>query len=451
MNKILILTVILFFSLGCNMLSNLTSESTDEPTSTETETTQTETPQTSSTEAENEASTQNVSNEKDLLSIGAGAYLIKVSSEYTPDEVGRWSAFGLIDESKKIGWAGKSKNVTDQSIVFELPAKTTFKKIGFDTANVDTEGSAAKEVSVEISDTSPDSGFETILSTTLKDKTDGQNFPVEKEVAGRYVKINAKNNFGAEEWLEIMEVRGYGEQETMKPLEDVSGTYKSRYGNFRIKQEGTSIVGCYEYQSGLLNGGIDGKIMTLTWKEEGEGDSNRGPAVFLFDKEAKKFLGLWGYANGDYYSGKWDGEKISDEVGNCEHFKNLSEENAAGSQLEEELKKDGRATVYGINFDFNSDKIKDESKTTLDQIVGILKENSDWKMTVEGHTDNVGGETFNQTLSEKRANAVKKYLVDAGIDESRLTAKGLGMSKPIAKNDTEAGRARNRRVELVKQ
>ena len=107
--------------------------------------------------------------------------------------------------------------------------------------------------------------------------------------------------------------------------------------------------------------------------------------------------------------------------------------------------------IYGINFDFNSDKIKDESKPTLDKIAAVLKENSGWKMTIEGHTDNVGGESYNQTLSEKRAQSVKKYLTENGISEDRLNAVGVGMSKPIAENETEAGRAQNRRVELVKQ
>ncbi len=72
-------------------------------------------------------------------------------------------------------------------------------------------------------------------------------------------------------------------------------------------------------------------------------------------------------------------------------------------------------------------------------------------MTVEGHTDNVGGDAFNRTLSDKRANAVKTYLVGKGIEAARLSASGMGMSKPVAQNETEAGRAQNRRVELVKQ
>lgn len=71
-------------------------------------------------------------------------------------------------------------------------------------------------------------------------------------------------------------------------------------------------------------------------------------------------------------------------------------------------------------------------------------------MTIEGHTDNVGGDAFNKNLSEKRSGAVKEYLVGKGIVVARFNSSGLGMSKPVTPNDTEAGRAQNRRDELVK-
>jgi outer membrane protein OmpA-like peptidoglycan-associated protein len=80
----------------------------------------------------------------------------------------------------------------------------------------------------------------------------------------------------------------------------------------------------------------------------------------------------------------------------------------------------------------------------------MLKSHSDLKLTIEGHTDNVGDAAANQALSDKRAAAVKAYLVEKGIDASRLEAKGLGATKPKAGNDTAEGRQTNRRVELVK-
>ena len=115
------------------------------------------------------------------------------------------------------------------------------------------------------------------------------------------------------------------------------------------------------------------------------------------------------------------------------------------------MEETGKAILYGINFDFNSDVIKAESKPTLDKVIAVLKSKTDWKMQVAGHTDNIGGEAFNQTLSEKRAASVVKYLTNAGVDGGRLTSIGYGLSKPLAPNDSEAERAQNRRVELVKQ
>ncbi len=87
----------------------------------------------------------------------------------------------------------------------------------------------------------------------------------------------------------------------------------------------------------------------------------------------------------------------------------------------------------------------------LKEIGDMLKQHSDLKIEIVGHTDNVGGAASNQTLSEKRAAAVKEYLVkNYQIDASRLASKGFGASKPVASNDTPDGRQANRRVELVK-
>jgi outer membrane protein OmpA-like peptidoglycan-associated protein len=81
-----------------------------------------------------------------------------------------------------------------------------------------------------------------------------------------------------------------------------------------------------------------------------------------------------------------------------------------------------------------------------------LKDNPDWKLTVEGHTDNIGGDPYNLDLSKRRALAVKEALIaQYGIATDRLTNAGFGASRPVESNDTLEGRARNRRVELVRQ
>jgi len=98
-----------------------------------------------------------------------------------------------------------------------------------------------------------------------------------------------------------------------------------------------------------------------------------------------------------------------------------------------------------------SDHIRAESAPTLKSISDMLTAHADLKLMIEGHTDNVGSATSNQTLSERRAAAVKQYLVTmAHVDAARLSTKGYGASKPIAPNTTAEGRQENRRVELVK-
>ncbi|MHC1706397.1 MAG: OmpA family protein [Bacteroidales bacterium] len=101
-----------------------------------------------------------------------------------------------------------------------------------------------------------------------------------------------------------------------------------------------------------------------------------------------------------------------------------------------------------VYFDTGSDKIKDESLPRLDELVSIVKKYPGLKITVEGHTDNVGSDDSNLKLSQDRVNSVKKYLTSKGIDAGRITATGYGETKPITTNDTPEGRSKNRRVEI---
>jgi len=123
---------------------------------------------------------------------------------------------------------------------------------------------------------------------------------------------------------------------------------------------------------------------------------------------------------------------------------------ADASSLSDELNKSGHVAVYGIQFDTGKATIQPASENVLGEIVKLLQQNPGLKLRVEGHTDNQGNAAANQTLSEKRAQAVVAWLTGKGITASRLSAKGFGATKPVADNATEDGRAKNRRVELVK-
>jgi outer membrane protein OmpA-like peptidoglycan-associated protein len=112
----------------------------------------------------------------------------------------------------------------------------------------------------------------------------------------------------------------------------------------------------------------------------------------------------------------------------------------------------GRFVTYGIQFDTDSDRLKPESAGALQSIAFGLQSNPELKLRIEGHTDSTGNEAHNLDLSKRRAEAVRSVLVsEFQIDGARLTADGLGATKPVAANDTPQGRAQNRRVELVKQ
>lgn len=119
--------------------------------------------------------------------------------------------------------------------------------------------------------------------------------------------------------------------------------------------------------------------------------------------------------------------------------------------LEQSLEEDGRAEVYSIYFEFNSAAIKEESRETLDEIAAILGRRPDWRLSIEGHTDSIDSDEYNLDLSRRRAVAVQDALVaEYGVGPARLTTGGFGEARPVDTNETLEGRARNRRVELVR-
>jgi outer membrane protein OmpA-like peptidoglycan-associated protein len=120
------------------------------------------------------------------------------------------------------------------------------------------------------------------------------------------------------------------------------------------------------------------------------------------------------------------------------------------SKLYASLAADGRIAVYGITFDSAKAAVSADSEPVLVQVRDMLTAHPELKLKIEGHTDNVGGSAANLVLSQQRAAAVKTWLVKAGISQDRLSTSGHGDSQPVAANDTEDGRGKNRRVELVR-
>jgi outer membrane protein OmpA-like peptidoglycan-associated protein len=118
--------------------------------------------------------------------------------------------------------------------------------------------------------------------------------------------------------------------------------------------------------------------------------------------------------------------------------------------LAKKLATDCHVALLGVRFDSNKSALKPESSGVLQRIAGVLKADAALQVEVQGHTDNVGDDLHNQSLSEARARSVMAWLISHGISAARLSAKGFGRTHPVASNDEVVGRARNRRVEIAK-
>lgn len=122
--------------------------------------------------------------------------------------------------------------------------------------------------------------------------------------------------------------------------------------------------------------------------------------------------------------------------------------NDARQELKELERRIARKDIPPIEFEFNKAVLKEKSKDTLDLVADLLLRYPNFKLFIAGHTCDIGGDRYNEWLSQKRAEAVKDYLVSVGVMGEFIKAKGYGESKPIADNDTEEGRSQNRRVEF---
>jgi outer membrane protein OmpA-like peptidoglycan-associated protein len=129
------------------------------------------------------------------------------------------------------------------------------------------------------------------------------------------------------------------------------------------------------------------------------------------------------------------------------HFA-LKKHKESVADLKRQIQQNGTVAVYGIHFDTASAKLRPDSSTSLNQILELVRSIPASHWIIAGHTDNQGGADYNLGLSLARANSVVAWLAKHGIDANRLTAKGYGLTRPVADNATDSGRALNRRVEV---
>lgn len=356
----------------------------------------------------------------------------------------------MIDGSSYQNWVGDGR---PQSFVFELPQTAAIRTLEFDddTGGMGGVDSGVRTLTVEVSDTSASDGYREIFSGTLEKGVNGQRFDIAKPVPGRWLRANFKSNHGGK-WFSLAEIRAYGDAVPTPLSTQAGGAYASAWGTYNVVQNGSAISGCYRPDDkatapGTFRGGIEGNVAKILYAET-DGDGKQGesrPALLVFDRAGTRmfFAQVNEYGNGlDEFR---DVPRSGPQAGSCGDRKEDKPD-----ALADTLEKKGRVTVYGINFDFNSAHLRAESATVLQEVADLLQGQPDLRITIEGHTDDVGGDAYNQSLSEKRANAVKDWLVRKGIDGARLQTEGKGSGSPIASNATDIGRAQNRRVELAR-
>jgi outer membrane protein OmpA-like peptidoglycan-associated protein len=142
-----------------------------------------------------------------------------------------------------------------------------------------------------------------------------------------------------------------------------------------------------------------------------------------------------------------DADGVADAVDNCPLTPGTVANNGC-PEISEAVKATLSKAMY-IQFEFGSDKIKAESLPVLDEVVTVMKDNPTYHLDLRGHTDSKGSDETNMDLSKRRAMAAFNYLVSKGIDATRLASSGFGETSPIDTNDTDEGRAKNRRVEFI--
>lgn len=434
---------------GCDALSNLSgpSGSTDDPPKGDTPDADAPTASGSTDAPEAATATEPavaVDELPDLLALQAGGALVDSSGSHRESDYSPWLA---IDDQGRSDWCGPMGKKTGQYVVVDRGVATSFTRFAV-TLSASWAGETPTGVTIATAE-SPDGPWTDVGHVAIpQDAATGTVVPL---VPGDPIQASAVRftfdapRSGAQ--VCVAGVHGHGTSPA-QPMVEASGDWYTgwQFTTMSLRQDGAALEGCFDKTGGTVRGTVDGPVLLLDWKTT----DARGRAALrvLPDGTGAGVTETWDADNARYTGSAYFTAKRADKPADCVPATPPTPEE---SPLEKDLADDGRARVYGILFDFGKATLRPESHAVLDEVAGILERHSDWSMTVEGHTDAIGSDASNQTLSERRAASVVRYLAGKGIATERLVAEGHGESQPVSSNDHALGRAQNRRVELVKR
>ncbi|MGE3509751.1 MAG: OmpA family protein [Vicinamibacterales bacterium] len=325
----------------------------------------------------------------------------------------------------------------DTEFVYQLPSPTTFDRFAVPNVLETPSPSATftREVEIQGSATSPTDGYATLATGTLTTHPERgrlTELTVQARTPVRWVRVHLRGGIQVmrpDMFFEFSEIVGNGTQETPSRSDRFSGAWRGRGVAISLAQDGAVVTGCYD-DDGRLTGTVTGNILRAL----GTAQRTKVPSQFIVTVRE-------------------DGSLFGVRSSNKAPFA-LYEGTAAAAAA-------GRtcpppqapplgcgAVIHGIAFDFNSATMRPDSEPILATLYDALRQDPSDAITVEGHTSSEGSEQYNQTLSERRARAVRDDLVRRGLAPARVTSVGFGETRPVATNNDESGRSLNRRVEI---
>lgn len=382
----------------------------------------------------------------DLIDYGSGAFPLRAD-----DGLLSTAARAVLDGIPGfLALPGLGSEGPEEPVVLlvELPAPTTFTSFAVPPMSRFgcCYGTHIKTVTVEGSATSPDEGFETLVTfDVVVDVYDAdQEFPATASPEVRWLRISLAGRQVVDpddyHGTTFTDLRGYGQQAPREAAPDeFTGIFLTGGGGsgpnanrIEFVQNGALVTGCRQSGGafGELSGGIENGILKVL---AGDGI----PSLYLINSEGR----LLGVEVGRSYQ-----RIIGEPGGNPTPCSPTTGEAVNGVGVA--LDACEAAVVYGVNFDVDSDVLREDSGPALEQILAALEARPELTVTVEGHTDSDATEAYNLDLSQRRAASVVAWLVERGVGADRLTALGVGEAQPIADNATAAGKAANRRVEI---
>lgn len=378
----------------------------------------------------------------DLLTLAEGAVVVSASANPL-------AALSLIDGDPDSRWTNGSPRATAPFVfVFELRAPTRLTHVGIDNAGPRPSGvlgGSARTLLVEGSAESAERGFVTL--GTFDAAQDGETLiDVRDATPMRWLRFTVRaSHSDAARSTYFDEVIARGAQAPPAADERFTGVFETAPRAFvELKQSGSTIMGCFVEQAGNAFGEIEGEVVDgvarLRWRRTGV-EGVGGVALLVIDSGGR----LSGVRYRSRSRSLWSGPRAA--AGTTTP---CSRATPPRNPIADALTRTGEARVYGILFDFDAATLRAQSDTALRQLLAALEATPTLRVTIEGHTDDVGADAYNLALSERRAQAVVAWLVQHGIGAARLVAVGRGEIEPIADNATADGRALNRRVEVTR-